>query len=244
MNNIKAIFIKQFVNQIKVPSIIVFGVMFLIIAAAFLFLFGVDDDCDYCIPAYVCVTCEEDATDLPEPSVAGLFTIIFVGMALISSASATVLEDKTTKNLQFMAMADVKPYQYLLGTHPSLMIVVSTMLILFALLDGQFGADFLLFMALGIAGGAVSILFGMVIGLSKVPVLAMPVSMVLGLGPTLSIHNEQLASILRFTFVQQVNIGISDLSGDLTSNFMIIGINGIVVLLVFVIMHRKNKFNL
>ena len=248
MNNTGAIFIKQFTSLLKVPSMIIQGIMFLLIAGAIIFFIGEDEvrDCDTCIPAYVCAVCEEEANarfELPIPSQVGLFTVIFIGLSLIGSASALVFEDKTTTNLRFMAMADVKPYQYLLGTVSSMIIVVAVMLVFYALLGGYFGSNMFWFMAVGVSGGIVSILLGVVIGLSKIPIIATPLSLILGLGPTFANLNETLANILRFTFIQQVNIAISDLDADLTSSFLIIGVNGVVVLSLFIIMHRKNKFN-
>jgi len=143
-----------------------------------------------------------------------------------------------------MAMADMKPYQYLIGTLPALMVIITPMLVLFALFGRHFGIDMIRFMALCLAGGGVSILLGIVIGLSRVPILAMPLSFMLGLGPTFSYHNEVLANILRYTFIQQVNVGIAEMEGSFSSNYMIIGLNALVLLVVFFIMHRKNKFNL
>ena len=249
MNNTKAIFIKQMTSLLKVPSMIVQGVLFLIIAAAFVFFLGPDEvhECDYCIPAYVCAPCEQEAYErfeLPIPSGVGLFAVVFIGLALIGSASALVIEDKTTTNLRFMAMADVKPYQYLVGTVASTIIVVAVMLVFYALLGGYFGVDMFWFMAIGVSGGLVSILLGVVVGLSKVPILATPLSLILGLGPTFGSQNETVANMLRFTFIQQVNIAIADLSADLTSSFLIIGANGAVVMLLFVFMHRSNRFKL
>jgi len=247
VNHIRAIFIKQLVSQIKVPSILVQGVIFLVMAIVFMFLVGEDTECDDCIPAYVCAVCEEEEEARfrpPIPSEVGLFTVIFVGLALVGSTSALVSEDKTTKNLQFMAMADMKPYQYLIGTLPALMVIITPMLILFALFGRHFGFDMIRFMALCLAGGGVSILLGIVIGLSRVPILAMPLSFMLGLGPTFSYHNEVLANILRYTFIQQVNVGIAEMEGSFASNYTIIGLNALVLLVVFLIMHRKNKFNL
>ena len=252
MNNIKAIFIKQFVNQIKVPMIIIYGFMFLLIAVAFAVFLGEDEekDCYTCIPEYVCEVCEEEAYhrfELPIPSGIGLFAVMFVGLGLLSSVSAVVMEEKTTKNLHFMKMADVKPYHYLLGSVPSLMIIVAGVLIFYAffhsLFYGNFGLEMLKFMAIGLAGGLVSVLFGLTFGLSKVPFLTMPVSIVLGLGPTFAPHNEAFARVLRFTFVQQVNLGIAELDSNLTSNFLIIAANGAVALLLFALIHRKNQFN-
>ena len=248
MNNINAIFIKQLTNHLKVPSIIIMGFMFLIIAAAILFFFEADEvrDCDVCIPEYVCAPCEEEEANRFQvviPSQVGIFAVIFIGLALVGSASAIVLEDKATTNLRFMAMADVRPYQYLIGTVASTIIVVAGMLVFYALLGGYFRDSPFRFMAIGISGGLVSILLGIVIGLSKMPALATPISIILGLGPVVMAANEALANVLRFTFIQQVSLAIYDLEADLTSNFLIIGANGVVVLLIFLFMHRKNRFN-
>ena len=249
MNNFKAIFIKQFTSMIKVPSFIIQGILFLVIAGVFIFLSSDEPyhDCDICIPAYVCETCEEEHAsrfELPVPSVVGLFAVICIGLALMGSASALVIEDKTTKNLRFMAMAGVKPGQYLLGTLASMIIVVALMLALYAILGGYFLSNMFWFMVIGVSGGLVSILLGVVIGLSRVPILATPLSLILGLGPTLGTLNERIANILQFTFVQQVNLAFAELDGDMTSNFLIIGANGLVILLIFIWMHRKNEFNL
>ena len=249
MNNTKAIFIKQFTSLLKAPSMIVQGILFLLIALAFAFFLPYEEDveCYSCIPKYVCAACEEEAAnrfELPVPSGVGLFAVIFVGLALVGSASAQVQEDKTTTNLRFMAMAGMRPHQYLLGTVSAMIIVVAVMLVFYALVGRYFGTDMIWFMTVGVAGGLVSVLLGIVIGLSKVPILATPVSIVLGLGPTIGTLNETLANVLRFTFIQQVNIAFADLSADLTSNLMIIGINGLVILAIFILMHRKNRFNL
>jgi len=249
MNNTKAIFIKQFTSMLKVPMLIGQGILFLILAAAMMFLSPPETpECEThaCVPAYVCAACQEIADarfQLPIPSGVGLFAVMFVGLALIGSTSSLVNEDKTTTNLRFMAMADVRPYQYLLGTLASMIIVVTVMLVFYALLGRYWGADMFWFMAIGVSGGLVSILLGVVTGLSKVPVLSLPLSLILGFGPTLSAQNETLANLLRYTFMQQVNIAIAELDADLTSNFLIIAANGAAVLLLFAIMHRKNRFN-
>jgi len=249
MINIKAIFIKQLTSLIKAPSMIVQGILFLIIAGAFIFFFPYEEDveCLSCIPAYICAACEYIAYnrfELPIPSGTAIFAIIFVGLALVGSASGQVAEDKSTTNLRFMAMADVRPWQYLIGTFCAMVIVMSFMLVFYALLGGYFGVDMLRFMSIGVFGGMVSILLGIAIGLSKAPLLATPISLILGLGPTFAAGNEAAANLLRFTFIQQVNIAFADLNADLTSNFMIVAINGVVILLVFFIAHRKNRFNL
>jgi ABC-2 type transport system permease protein len=255
MNNVIAIFIKQLTSHIKVPTIIIHGLMFLGIAVAFLVLIPTPDDydCDVCIPAYECATCEEREAErfqLPFPTGMGMFTIIFIGLALVGSMSGIVHEDKTTTNLRFMAMADVKPWQYLVGTFFSTVLVVGVMLVPYAILNGiiggYWGADMLWFMILTLSGGIVSILFGLTIGLTRFQILAWPISMVLGMGPQFALQNETLAGVLRYTFIMQVTHGLTEISepyGDITPNLLIIAANGAVVLAAFFIMHRKNKFN-
>jgi len=191
----------------------------------------------------VCAQCLEEnvSPDTPNPSLSGLFALMFVGLSLMGSASALVLEDKTTQNLRFMTMSGVKPFQYLLGTIPSLFMLSFAVVVLFSLVGGYFGAEMLRFVSVTAMGAMVSTLLGVAIGLSKAPILATPFSLLLGFGPMLSTLNATLARYLRFTYTQQINLAVSDLSQDMSSNFLIIGINGFVILLVFVWMHRRGE---
>ena len=242
MRNVKAIFFKQTQSLIRNPAMIVQAVLFIVLAVVMTFLIGDDTpkDCVYCIPAYVCAPClEENGPAPPSISLVGLFSVLFAGVAIAASALALVTEDKTTKNLRFMAMADVKPWQYLLGTMASMLMISSALLVLFPVAGRYFGVQMLWFMAIAMAGALVSILFGLVVGLSKKPGLASVLLIVVGMGPMLSEFNDGLAHILRFTYTQQIRLAVSDLSADLTTNFIVIGANGAVVLLLFIWAHRK-----
>jgi hypothetical protein len=243
MKNLKAVFIKQLQSMIKSPALLVQGILFAAMVLVMTFLIGPDRECDVCIPATICDTClEEDPRhSWPEITFAGVFTVMFVGMALMGSASALVQEDKTTHNLRFMTMAGVKPFQYLPGTAAALFIVTFGLLLIFGAVGRYFGAQLPWFIAATTAGAAVSILLGIAIGLSKAPLLATPVSMIFGMGPMISTFNENLARWLRFTYTQQVNLALRDLDADLRQNLMIIGANGLVILLAFVWMHRKGE---
>jgi len=243
MNNIVAVYIKQIISLIKNPVMLIQAAFFIGIVIVISFLIGVDEDkdCDSCIPAYVCAVClEENTLNTPNPSMPALFAVMFVGLTLMGTASALVTEDKTTNNLRFMTMAKVKPFQYLLGTGAALFSLVFVIIILFAVVGGYF-EHMLWFVAIASFGALVSILLGTAIGLSKLPILAMPLSLVLGMGPMLSTFNENLANLLRFTYTQQINLAVSNLEYDMTSNFIVIGINGLVVLAFFIWMHRKGE---
>ena len=124
--NTKAIFTKQIQSLLRNPGMLIQALIYVGLVLVLSFLIGGDDeivDCDDCIPAYICEVHREEESDTPDPSMAGLFTVMFVGMTLVGSASALVLEDKTTQNLRFMTMAGVKPSQYLLGTTTSLFVL-------------------------------------------------------------------------------------------------------------------------
>jgi len=245
MNNTKAIFVKQMQSLIRNPGLIVQGIIFLIIALAFSFLLGLIDNepCDDCITAYVCEVCAENDpfANTPDPSLPGLFAMVFVGLALVGSSSAMVLEDKKTQNLRFMVMAGMKPHQYLPGTAAALFIVTFVIILLFSISGGYFGMQMVRFVGITMFGALVSTLLGIALGLNKYPVIATPISILLGFGPMLSTFNQTLARYLRFLYTQQINLAVSDLDADLTSNFAIIGINGLVVFALFVWIHRKGE---
>jgi len=243
MRNTKAIFIKQIQSMIKSPSLIVQGVLFAVMVLVFTFLMGPERDCDVCIPAYICDTCmrENPIHSLPTPSITGMFSVMFVGMAMIGSASALVQEDKTTNNLRFMTMSGMKPREYLVGTATAMFLVSIPLIFIYAMVGRHFGVETLMFMGIALSGALVSILLGIAIGLSKFPVFATPVSMIFGMGPMFSSFNESLARWLHFTYTQQVNLGIYHIGENISRNLMIIGANGLVILLAFVWMHRKGE---
>jgi hypothetical protein len=245
MRNTKAIFIKQMRSMIKSPALLIQGAIFVVMIVVFSFLLGPDRECDHCIPAYVCETCmrENPIHSLPTPSIAGLFTVMFVGMMLMGSASALVQEDKTTHNLRFMTMAGMKPAQYLFGTATALFLMSAGILVFYAMAGRYFGLQTLLFMAITTSGAAVSIILGIALGLSKVPVLATPISLVVAMGPMLSSFNESIARWTHYVYTQQVNLAIYHLAerGLQQQTFVIIGANGLVFMLAFVWMHRKGE---
>ena len=243
MRNTKAIFIKQIQSMIKSPTLIGTGIVLALAILGFGILLPAERDCDVCIPAYVCETCllENPIHSLPTPSIPGMFTVMFVGMMMISSASALVQEDKTTHNLRFMTMSGMKPSEYLLGTASAIFVVSVPLLLLFSIVGGHFGMNMLLFMGLTITGAINSILLGIAIGLSKFPIFAGPASMVFGMGPMFSSFNESLARWLHFTYTQQVNLGIYHIGDNISRNLLIIGANGLLILLAFVWMHRKGE---
>ena len=237
MRNIKAVFIKQRQSLIKMPLMLGQAVFFILFIALMMFFFGRDEPCADCIPAYVCAECQEER---PAPGFGGMMTVMFVGMTLIGSASALVTEDKSTQNLRFMRMAGVKPFQYLIGTASIKFAMAMACVVGFAV-AGRYFEHFFLFVLVTGLGALISILFGIAAGLSKYPALTTPISILLGMGPMLASFNDNLERWLSFTYTMQIRFAVGDLSEDLTQNFLIIGANGLFVLLLFIFLHRKGE---
>ena len=249
MRNIGAIFNKQTASLIKSPGMIVQAVIFAVMVLVMTFLMGPDRECpteDYpCIPAFICDYCQENNPlyNLPTPSITGMFTVMFIGMAIVGSSTALVQEDKTTHNLRFMTMAGMQPRQYLIGTASALFIITLPLLFIFAMVGRHFGFITVEFMIVTATGAFVSIILGITCGLSKATYISGPLSMVLGMGPMFSSFNERLANFMHFTYTQQINLAVYRLEeyGLQLRSFAIVGANLLLVMLFFAWTHRKGS---
>ena len=228
---IKSIFIKQTLSYFKNPGFIATPVMFLTMTALFQWLLvGEDDTANF----------------------ANVFSIIFVAMSMVGTATALIMEDKMTSNLRFMSMAGVKPWQYLLGTGLSLALSSFIVLILFALIGGFRGEDLAMFFAITMAGAVTSILLGITLGLLKLPLLSMPISMVLAFINIIADANETVDMLSTFIYTRQIHLVLNretladveypDLPVyiDVNHAIMIILINLVVVIIFFLISNLKN----
>ena len=240
MKNINAVFRKHLSSMIRMPLIWGQAGLFFVIMLVFGFF---DTDCEDCIrpEPEMCDACIA-ALGEGTPSMAGTFTFMFVGMVLMSTTSGLVQEDKTTKNLKFMNMANVKAWQYIMATFPAVFLIALPVAFLFPLGGRYFGImELLVFVSITLAGMCASIMLGMVMGLSPYPGFSFPLGMIIGFGPMIANTNAAAAQVLRFTFNQQVNLALRDLEANLTQNFMIIGINFAVFLIILIFMHRKGR---
>ena len=221
MRNTNAIFIKQLRSFFKKPAIIGQVAMLLVMAAVFSIL--VQD-----VPSYAFTT---------------IFSIMFVGLAMVGTTSSFIIEDRATMNLRFMAMAGVRPHQYLIGTGGALLLVSFGTLAIFSLIGRYSGMYILIFLGITMIGATASILLGTTLSLTKFPWLSGPFSMILGFAPMISDTNESVERIFRFLYTQQINTAIRNLSGDHTQAIQIILVNMAVILAVFIWMHKKNGLN-
>jgi len=170
------------------------------------------------------------------------FVVMFAGISMIGISSGFIAEDRTTMNLRFMGMAGVKPYQYLIGTCATLLLVSLGVNFLFAL-QGQYTDEILLnFMIISMLGTTNSMLLGITLGLSKIGTLTPLFGLLLGVGPIFADANETLSQIFHYTYTYQVASVIRGgyLSEDITNILQIILINTVVILAAFIFMNLRN----
>ena len=224
MRNAKAIFKVSVISYVKIPAFI--G------TAAFFVL----------LPLVMYLIAQDSTQSAAE--FVRMFAPMFVGMSMVGTASAFVMGDKATMNLRFMAMAGVKPCQYLAGTGGSLLAIGFVIMVLFSQIAGYRGDELLAFLAIGAFGASIAILLGMSIGMFKFPWLGQPIGMILAFGTMFSEANEALASVFHFTFIQQLNNAFEALveygSVNMAQTMPVLLGNAAVVVTLFVLVNWKH----
>jgi len=161
---------------------------------------------------------------------------------MIGAAAGFIAEDRSTMNLRFMGMAGVKPWQYLVGTAGTLLIVSFVALVLFALLAGYTNPDIAInFMALTMLGAVNSLLLGITISLTRFAPLTGLVGLLLGVGPIFADANEFLASIYSVLYTMHVIEAVREqMDVDLNASFQIMLINTAVLVVAFLVINWRN----
>lgn len=223
MRNIKAIFIKQLMSYIKNPQVYALPLMLL----GFVVVFSM-------------FSSEQYAWEF-----ANMFAPLFLGMAMVGAASSFIWEDRLTMNLRFMAMAGMRPYQYLIGTGGALMVAAVVFLTMFGILGRYSVSELFVFLPLTILGAMTSVLLGITLALAphKFRPVAQTIPFLLGFGSILAEANENVAGMLYFVFNRQIQLaldGMMEYGTDPTRSFYIVAANIVVVLIAFIVMHRKN----
>lgn len=226
MRNVCAVFLKQVKETFKNQAILIQFVLFPVFAFVLENAIQVDD--------------------LPEHYFVKMFSAMFVGMAPLTAMSSILSEEKEANTLRALLMSNVKPVEYLLGVGSYILFMCMAGAAALGLCGEYTGRDFgtfLLVMGLGIL---TSILVGAVIGICSKNQMAatsvtVPVMMVFSFLPMLSIFNETIAKVAKFTYSQQVSLLINGIgTADITSeNLVILGTNMAVAVVLFLAAFRK-----
>lgn len=183
---------------------------------------------------------------MPENYFISLFATMYIGMAPLTSMAAIISEEKERGTLRMLLMSNVKAGEYLIGTGGYVLMICSLGALFFGILGDFRGADlagFVLAMCIGIL---ISLLLGAAIGVRSkgqmaATSIAVPVMMVLSFLPMLASFNDKVAKVSKYLFSQQC----SKIMGEIGSHaagaesMMIIGVNFVLVILLFTFCYRK-----
>ena len=226
MRATRAIFIKQALDLFKNRAVLIQFIIFPIIAMIFTELVA-----------------KADPTINDEMFV-NIFAAIFAGMTLVSSLAVGIAEDKETKSLRFLMMAGVKPAEYFIGISGVYLLAALLVSVVFAVIGGFAGIAFGRFILVMFFSSLASLLLGTIVGLlvknqQAATAIGMPLAMIFGFVPMITMFNEDIKKVFSIFYTQQLSNVINDLSLSIGKPILIIITNIVVLLLLFIIIYRK-----
>lgn len=184
---------------------------------------------------------------MPDNFFVELFAAMYIGMAPLTSISAIISEEQEKNTLRVLMMSNVKPHEYLLGIgcYVWTACMVGSLVICIA---GNYGLKMgLLFMAVMAIGILTSLLIGAAIGLlSRTQMMAtsisVPVMMIFAFMPMLSMFNDTIAKIAKFTYSVQISNMLNRINAlhFEADSIGIIAVNALLFIILFVIAYNKN----
>ena len=182
--------------------------------------------------------------DMPELFFTKLFSVMFLGMAPITSAAAIISEEKEKNTLRVLTMANVKPWEYLLGVG----IYVWTLCMAGAgiMATGLPASDIPFYLGIMAAGLVISVVIGACIGVfsanqMSATSLFVPVMMVFSFSPMLAMFNDKIEKVARIFYTQQFRVLMNQMSfeGIKTESIFILVVNAVLAVVLFFAAFRK-----
>ncbi|MCL2707295.1 MAG: ABC transporter permease [Dehalococcoidia bacterium] len=226
MRTIKAIFIKQACDTLKNWMVLIQFILFPIMALIMTVLIA------------------KPADDIPNSMFVTMFAAMYAGMTPLVTVASVIAEDKEHKSLRFLVIAGVKPQEYLLGISGFVLTVGLIVAVLFGLIGGFGGVEFVKFVLVLTLGSVASAILGATIGvISKNQQVATatvtPVFMILAFSPMFAEFNETISKMTSFLYTRQVSMLVNDFDMSLTEPVLIVLANIAVVFVLFVVAYRK-----
>ena len=182
--------------------------------------------------------------DMPELFFTKLFSMMYIGMAPLTSTAAIISEEKEKNTLRVLMMANVKPWQYLMGVGICVWGICMTGAGIIATgLNGKDVPFYLCFMGLGFI---ISIVAGACIGIYAknqmvCTSIVMPIMMVLSFSPMLAMFNPNIAKFSRIFYTHQLKDSLDKMSFSCVSgkNMGIIVANALLFLVLFYLIYKR-----
>ena len=182
--------------------------------------------------------------DMPELFFTKLFSVMFLGMAPITSAAAIISEEKEKNTLRVLMMANVKPWEYLLGV--GLYVWTLCMAGAGIMATGFPASDIPFYLGIMAAGLVISVVIGACIGVfasnqMSATSLFVPVMMVFSFSPMLAMFNDKIEKVARVFYTQQLRVLMNQMSfeGIKTESILILVVNAVLAVVLFFAAFRK-----
>ena len=181
---------------------------------------------------------------MPELFFTKLFSVMYMGMAPLTSMAAIISEEKEKNTLRVLMMANVKPVEYLMGVGAYVWLICMAGAGVMA--TGFKSSEIPFYMLVMGTGFAVSVLAGACIGIfAKNQMVAtsiyMPVMMILSFAPMLAMFNENIRSFSKIFYTQQIRNFLNDMSfcNAGKESVIILALNAALAVILFFIAFRK-----
>lgn len=173
-----------------------------------------------------------------------LFSIMYIGMAPLTSVAAIISEEKEKNTLRVLMMSNVKPWEYLWGVGVYVWIIC--MIGAGIMATGFDKKDVPFYMLIMGIGFIISIMAGACIGIyAKNQMIAtsivMPVMLVFAFAPMLALFNDTIKKTAKFFYTQQLRTLLDNMSfkGMETQNIIILTVNALILITLFFIFFKK-----
>ena len=182
--------------------------------------------------------------EMPELFFTKLFSVMYMGMAPLTSTASIISEEKEKNTLRVLTMANVKPWEYLLGV--GIYVWVICMIGAGVMATGMKNEDIPYYLLVMAVGFGISILAGACIGIfarnqMTATSIVMPVMLVFAFSPMLAMFNESIEKVARFAYTQQLKTLMDDTTFDgiRIDSILILAVNAAMMAVLFFIAFRK-----
>lgn len=185
--------------------------------------------------------------NMPEHFFVGMFAVMHIGMAPLNVTTAIISEEKEKNTLRMLLFANIKPTEYLIGIGGYVFSACMIGTVVFAVLGGHRGKEFIIFLLIMAAGIVVSMLLGALIGIwSKSQIAATtistPVMMVFAFLPMIAMFNSTIAKVADIAYSQHIQIMLNNVGTGTApepKNLIVIACSMIFAVGGFVFAYRK-----
>lgn len=176
-----------------------------------------------------------------------LFSTMYIGMAPLTSMSSIISEEKEKNTLRVLLMSNVRAVEYLLGVGAYTFLICIIGSAVLAIVGDYTGMEYISFLFIMGLGIFISILIGAAIGTwSKNQMSATSVTvfvmMLFSFLPMLSMFNDTIAKISKFTYSQQLSNLMNDI-GNISLHFdsvCIIVMNMLIAVSIFIGAYKRS----